>query len=81
MAKEAQQKSKRPEVQKLAADMIKAQDKELNHMKPHETVAENLVSPIECRADRLQRPDEALYADVTRPAGRHDDEPEFGHRR
>ena len=33
MAKEAQQKSKRPEIQKLAADIIKAQDKEINQMK------------------------------------------------
>ncbi|MGA7932600.1 MAG: DUF305 domain-containing protein [Kovacikia sp.] len=33
MAKEAQQKSKRPEIQTLAADIIKAQDKELNEMK------------------------------------------------
>ena len=33
MAKEAQQKSKRPEIQKLAADIIKAQDKEIAQMK------------------------------------------------
>jgi uncharacterized protein (DUF305 family) len=33
MAKEAQQKSKRPEIQKLAANIIKAQDKELSQMK------------------------------------------------
>lgn len=33
MAKEAQQKSKRPEIKKLAVDIIKAQDKELNQMK------------------------------------------------
>ncbi len=33
MAKEAQQKSKRPEMQKLAAEIIKAQDKELTQMK------------------------------------------------
>ena len=33
MAKEAQQKSKRPEIQKLAADIVKAQDKEINQMK------------------------------------------------
>ena len=33
MAKEAQQKSKRPEIQTLAAEIIKAQDKELNEMK------------------------------------------------
>jgi uncharacterized protein (DUF305 family) len=33
MAKEAQQKSKRPEIQKLAANIIEAQDKELNQMK------------------------------------------------
>jgi uncharacterized protein (DUF305 family) len=33
MAKEAQQKSKRPEIQTLAADIIKAQDTELNQMK------------------------------------------------
>ncbi|MBD1820961.1 DUF305 domain-containing protein [Cyanobacteria bacterium FACHB-DQ100] len=33
MAKEAQQKSKRPEIQKLAADIIKAQDKEISQMK------------------------------------------------
>jgi len=32
MAKEAQQKSKRPEIQKLAADIIQAQDKEINQM-------------------------------------------------
>jgi len=31
MAKEAQ-KSKRPEIQKLAADIIQAQDKEINQM-------------------------------------------------
>src|SRR5579883_2595529 len=33
MAKEAEQKSKRPEIQTLAAEIIKAQDKELNEMK------------------------------------------------
>jgi uncharacterized protein (DUF305 family) len=33
MAKEAQQKSKRPEMQKLAANIIQAQDKEINQMK------------------------------------------------
>ena len=33
MAKEAQQKSKRPEVRKLAAGIIQAQNKELNQMK------------------------------------------------
>ena len=33
MAKEAQQKSKRPEIQKLAANIIKSQDKEINQMK------------------------------------------------
>ncbi|KAM3097588.1 DUF305 domain-containing protein [Phormidesmis sp. 146-35] len=33
MAKEAQQKSKRPEIKKLAADIIKAQDKEIAQMK------------------------------------------------
>ncbi|PSB15060.1 DUF305 domain-containing protein [Phormidesmis priestleyi ULC007] len=33
MAKEAQQKSKRPEIQKLAAGILKAQDKEINQMK------------------------------------------------
>jgi uncharacterized protein (DUF305 family) len=33
MAKEAQQKSKRPEIQKLAADIIQAQDKEIAQMK------------------------------------------------
>jgi uncharacterized protein (DUF305 family) len=33
MAKEAQQKSKRPEIKKLAANIIQAQDKELNQMK------------------------------------------------
>ena len=33
MAKEAQQKSKRPEIQKLAADIIQAQNKEINQMK------------------------------------------------
>ncbi|HEY9908496.1 MAG TPA: DUF305 domain-containing protein [Thermosynechococcaceae cyanobacterium] len=33
MAKEAQQKSKRPEIQKLATDIINAQDKELKQMK------------------------------------------------
>lgn len=33
MANEAQQKSKRPEIQKLATDIIKAQDKEINQMK------------------------------------------------
>ena len=33
MAKEAQQKSKRPEIQKLAAEIITAQDKEINQMK------------------------------------------------
>jgi uncharacterized protein (DUF305 family) len=32
MAKEAQQKSKRPEIQKLAADIIQAQDKEIAQM-------------------------------------------------
>ncbi len=33
MAKEAQQKSKRPEIQKLAADIIQAQDTEIAQMK------------------------------------------------
>jgi uncharacterized protein (DUF305 family) len=33
MAKEAQQKSKRPEIQKLAAEIIKAQDTEIAQMK------------------------------------------------
>ena len=33
MAKEAQQKSKRPEIQKLAADIIQAQDQEIGEMK------------------------------------------------
>jgi uncharacterized protein (DUF305 family) len=33
MAKAAQQKSKRPEIQKLAAEIIKAQDKEIAQMK------------------------------------------------
>ncbi len=33
MAKEAQQKSKRPEIRKLAADIINAQDKEMSQMK------------------------------------------------
>ena len=33
MAKQAQQKSKRPEIQKLAAEIIKDQDKEINQMK------------------------------------------------
>ncbi|MCY7320214.1 MAG: DUF305 domain-containing protein [Phormidesmis sp. CAN_BIN36] len=33
MAKEAQQKSKRPEIKKLAADIIKAQDQEIAQMK------------------------------------------------
>ncbi|MCY6491206.1 DUF305 domain-containing protein [Leptolyngbya sp. GGD] len=33
MAKEAQQKSKRPEIKKLAADIIKAQDQEIGEMK------------------------------------------------
>ncbi|NJR48827.1 MAG: DUF305 domain-containing protein [Leptolyngbyaceae cyanobacterium CSU_1_3] len=33
MAKEAQQKSKRPEIQALAANIIKAQDQEINQMK------------------------------------------------
>ncbi|MBF2026716.1 MAG: DUF305 domain-containing protein [Oscillatoriales cyanobacterium C42_A2020_001] len=33
MAREAQQKSKRPEIQKLAADIIQAQNKEINQMK------------------------------------------------
>jgi len=33
MAKEAQQKSKRPEIKKLAANIIQAQDKELKQMK------------------------------------------------
>lgn len=33
MAKEAQQKSKRPEIQKLAANIIQAQDKEIAQMK------------------------------------------------
>lgn len=33
MAKEAQQKSKRPEIQKLAAELIQAQNKEINQMK------------------------------------------------
>jgi uncharacterized protein (DUF305 family) len=33
MAKEAQQKSKRPEIKKLAADIINAQDKEIAEMK------------------------------------------------
>jgi uncharacterized protein (DUF305 family) len=37
MAKEAQQKSKRPEIQKLAADIIKAQDKEIAQMKQWRT--------------------------------------------
>jgi uncharacterized protein (DUF305 family) len=37
MAKEAQQKSKRPEVQKLAANIIQAQDKELAQMKQWRT--------------------------------------------
>ncbi len=37
MAKEAQQKSKRPEVQKLATDIIQAQDKELAQMKQWRT--------------------------------------------
>lgn len=32
MAKEAQQKSKRPEIKKLAADIIKAQDQEIGEM-------------------------------------------------
>jgi uncharacterized protein (DUF305 family) len=33
MAKEAQQKSKRPEIKKLAANILQAQDKEINQMK------------------------------------------------
>ncbi len=33
MAKQAQQKSKRPEIKKLAAAIIRAQDKEINQMK------------------------------------------------
>ena len=33
MAKEAQQKSKRPEIKKLAADIIKSQDREIAQMK------------------------------------------------
>jgi uncharacterized protein (DUF305 family) len=33
MAKEAQQKSKRPEIKKLAADIIKSQDQEIGEMK------------------------------------------------
>lgn len=33
MAKTAQQKSKRPEIQKLAADIIKSQNQEINQMK------------------------------------------------
>lgn len=33
MAKEAQQKSKRPEIKKLAADIIKAQDREIAELK------------------------------------------------
>jgi uncharacterized protein (DUF305 family) len=37
MAKEAQQKSKRPEIQKLATDIIQAQDKELAQMKQWRT--------------------------------------------
>jgi uncharacterized protein (DUF305 family) len=37
MAKEAQQKSKRPEIQKLATDIIQAQDKELDQMKQWRT--------------------------------------------
>jgi uncharacterized protein (DUF305 family) len=37
MAKEAQQKSKRPEIQKLAADIIKAQDTEIAQMKQWRT--------------------------------------------
>jgi uncharacterized protein (DUF305 family) len=37
MAKEAQQKSKRPEIQKLAANIIKAQDKEIAQMKQWRT--------------------------------------------
>ena len=37
MAKEAQQKSKRPEIQKLATDIIKAQDKEIAQLKQWRT--------------------------------------------
>lgn len=37
MAKEAQQKSKRPEIQKLAAAIIKAQDKEIAQLKQWRT--------------------------------------------
>lgn len=37
MAKEAQQKSKRPEIQKLAKEIIKAQDKEIAQMKQWRT--------------------------------------------
>lgn len=37
MAKEAQQKSKRPEIKKLAGDIIKAQEKEINQMKQWRT--------------------------------------------
>ena len=37
MAKEAQQKSKRPEIKKLAADIIKAQDKEIAQLKQWRT--------------------------------------------
>ncbi len=37
MAKEAQQKSKRPEIQKLAANIIQAQDKEIAQMKQWRT--------------------------------------------
>jgi uncharacterized protein (DUF305 family) len=37
MAKEAEQKSKRPEIKKLAADIIEAQDKEIAQMKQWRT--------------------------------------------
>lgn len=37
MAQEAQQKSKRPEIKKLAADIIKAQDKEIAQLKQWRT--------------------------------------------
>ena len=37
MAKEAQQKSQRPEIQKLATDIIKAQDKEIAQLKQWRT--------------------------------------------
>jgi len=73
MAKEAQQKSKRPEIQKLAADIIQAQDKEINQR----SMAASLVSHSQCRASRLQLTNGSFHAHVSRPNERYDDEHEF----